>query len=51
MRFSAYQNVDQLTVIDREDRRTEGAKSLIMLAQTFETKKNVDRAIATFKVV
>ena len=50
IRFSAYQNVDLLTMVGKEDRRTGGGKSLIMLAQIFETKRNVDRVMTTSKV-
>ena len=39
IRFSAYQNIDLLAIIDKGDRETEGTKSLIMLAQIFETKR------------
>ena len=48
--FRAYQNVDPLAIIiDKEGRRAEGAKSLIMLSQILKIK-NVDRVLATFKI-
>ena len=47
IRFSAYQNIDLLTISHKEHRKTGGTGLLVMLVQLW---KNVDRVMTTFKV-